>query len=138
VAALLLAGGCRGGRDPAEQRVLRARNGQGDLVIAAAWPWERRKEIRYGEGLQMAVDEVNAAGGILGRRLRVARYDDDESIDKGRLVAQQIATAPEVVAVIGHLQSYITVQAANVYDQAGPVLIAPTATEPQRTDRGYR
>jgi branched-chain amino acid transport system substrate-binding protein len=107
-------------------------------VIAAAWPWTLRKEIRYGEGLELAVDEVNAGGGIAGRRLRLVRYDDEESIDKGSLVAQEIVSDPDVVAVIGHLQSYITVQAANVYDQAGVVLVAPTATDPLLTERGYR
>ena len=127
-----------GTRDPREERVRRARDGNGDLVIAAAWPWTLRKEIRYGEGMQMAVDEVNAAGGIGGRHLRVARYDDHESIDRGRIVAQKIADDPDVVAVIGHLQSYITVQTAGVYNQAGLVLVAPTATDPKLTQLGYR
>lgn len=126
-----------GKRDPKEERVHRARDGHGDLVIAAAWPWELRKEIRYGEGLQMAMDEVNAAGGIGGRHLRLARFDDRESIDRGRIVAQQIADDPDVVAVIGHLQSYITVQTAGVYNQAGLVLVAPTATDPKLTQLGY-
>lgn len=126
-----------GARDPKEERVHRAKDGHGDLVIAAAWPWDLRKEIRYGEGLQMAIDEVNAAGGIAGRHLRIARYDDRESIDRGRIVAQQIADDPDVVAVIGHLQSYITVQTAGVYNQAGLVLVAPTATDPKLTQLGY-
>jgi branched-chain amino acid transport system substrate-binding protein len=125
-------------RAPAEERVRRAREGDGDIVIAAAWPWELRKEMLYGEGMQMALDELNAEGGIGGRRLRVARYDDGESIDRGRIVAQQIADDPDVVAIIGHLQSYITVEAASVYDQAGLVLLAPTATDPELTRLGYR
>lgn len=136
--AALLAAGCGGTPDPAVERVRRARSGEGDVVIAAAWPWAVRKEIRYAEGLEMAAREVNASGGIEGRRIRIARYDDEESIDRGRVVAQQIALDPQVVAVIGHLQSYITVQAANVYDQAGLVLVAPTATDPAMTERGYR
>jgi branched-chain amino acid transport system substrate-binding protein len=134
---LLLFAAC-GSRDPRDERIHRARNGSGDLVIAAAWPWELRKEIRYGEGMQMAVDEVNAGGGIGGRQLRLARYDDRESIDHSRIVAQQIADDPNVVAVIGHLQSYITVQTAGVYDQAGLVLVAPTSTDPKLTQLGYK
>lgn len=134
--ALILAG-CMGSRPPGEERVVRAAKGKGDLVIAAAWPWALRAEIRYGEGLQMAIDEVNAAGGIGGRQLRLAKYDDKESIDEGRVVAQKITSDPDVVAVIGHLQSYITVQVANTYDQAGLVLVAPTATDPELTGRGF-
>jgi branched-chain amino acid transport system substrate-binding protein len=137
LALLCLALAACGARDPREERVHRAKDGHGDLVIAAAWPWELRKEIRYGEGLQMAIDEVNASGGIAGRHLRLARYDDRESIDHGRVVAQQIADDPDVVAVIGHLQSYITVQTSGVYNQAGLVLVAPTATDPKLTQLGY-
>lgn len=132
----LLSAACSS-REPREERVHRAKEGSGELVIAAAWPWELRKEIRYGEGMQMAIDEVNADGGIKGRKLRLARFDDRESINQGRIVAQQIAEDPNVVAVIGHLQSYITVQTAGVYNQAGLVLVAPTATDPKLTQLGY-
>src|SRR5262245_20482099 len=88
---LALAGAACARPEPAEERVRRARSGTGDLVLAAPWPWDLRQEIRYGDGLALAVDEVNAAGGIGGRRLRLARYDDREAIDQGRVVAQQIA-----------------------------------------------
>jgi hypothetical protein len=78
--ALLLFAACSTAKDPEQEREARARRGaHGDIVIAAAWPWELRKEIRYGEGLEMAVAEVNAGGGVIGRRLRVVRYDDHES-----------------------------------------------------------
>lgn len=137
LAALALSLAACGKPSPKDERVKRAREGSGELVIAAAWPWELRKEIRYGEGLQMAIDEVNAAGGVGGRKLRLARFDDRESINQGRIVAQQIADDPSVVAVIGHLQSYITVQTAGVYNQAGLVLVAPTATDPKLTQLGY-
>jgi branched-chain amino acid transport system substrate-binding protein len=136
ILALLLCGACSG-TAPADERVRRAAHGDGDLVIAAAWPWQRRADIHYGEGLDMAVAEVNAAGGINGRRLRLDRHDDAESHDEGAIVAQRIAANPDVVAVIGHLQSYVTVPAAPIYEHAGLVLIAPTATDPQLTTHGY-
>jgi branched-chain amino acid transport system substrate-binding protein len=130
--------GCRARRDPAAERVVRAAKASGDVTIAVPWPWALRKEIRYGEGLQMAVDEINARGGVVGRRLRLAKYDDQESVDEARLVAQKIASDPDIVAVIGHLQSYTTLQAARVYDQAGLVLVAPTATAPELTELGLK
>jgi branched-chain amino acid transport system substrate-binding protein len=136
VAACLMLGACTRAQDPARERLRRATKGTGDLVLAVPWPWELRKEIRYGDGLGMAVDEVNADGGIKGRRLRLAKYDDRETIGEGLMVAHKIAADPDVVAVIGHLQSYITVQAAPVYSQAGLVLVSPTATDPQLTALG--
>src|SRR5712692_4610381 len=96
---------CRGNESPSEERAFRAASARGDIVVAAAWPWALRKEIRYGDGLDMAVNEINAQGGIGGRRLRLARFDDKESVDAGLSVAQRIAADLDIVAVIGHLQS---------------------------------
>jgi branched-chain amino acid transport system substrate-binding protein len=112
--------------------------GEDVVSVAVAWPWEARREILWGEGLELAADEINAGGGILGRRLRLDRFDDKESVDEGRLVAQRISARPGPVAVIGHLQSYVSVPAAAIYDLSGLVMIVPAATDPELTSRGYR
>lgn len=136
--AALAAAGCVRDQSPGAQRLERLRHGSGDLVIAAPWPWTAKSGIRYGDGMELAVEEVNAAGGVRGRRLRILRVDDRESVDQGRVVAQQIASNPDVVAVVGHLQSYVTVPAAAIYDMAGLVHVAPTASDPQLTMLGYK
>ena len=139
LAALLLApalSAC-GERSPTEERERRAREGEGDVVLAAVWPWASQRELLYGEGIDLAVAEVNTSGGIRGRPLRIKRVDDGGSVNEGRLAAQRLAADPEVVAVIGHLQSYVTVPAAAVYDLAGLVLLSPASTSPELTGRGY-
>jgi branched-chain amino acid transport system substrate-binding protein len=136
VLAVLFIVQCQGRRSPLEERARQARGGSGDVVLAAVWSWDRRKEVRFGDGLQMALDEVNAEGGIRGRRLRIARYDDGESLDEGTLLAQRIAADPQIVAVIGHLQSYVTTPVAPLYDAAGLLLMAPTSTDPALTRQG--
>jgi len=108
------------------------------ILVGTPWPWEARKSIHYGEGMQLALEEINGAGGVHGRPLRLLRLDDQEDVDRGRLLAQQLCDNHEVVAVIGHLQSYVTVPAAAAYDLSGLVLIAPTATSPDLTRRGYK
>lgn len=110
----------------------------GPVTIATVWPWESRSTLLYGQGLQMAVDEVNGGGGILGRPLAVLREDDHESVNQGRRVAQRLAQTDSVVAVIGHMQSYVTLPAAAIYDMFGKVHLAPTATDPRLTQHGYR
>ena len=137
VLLLLLLAACAR-KSPREERVTRAARNAGDVVIGVAWPWAARREIRYAEGLRMAVDESNAAGGVLGRRVRLVERDDKESVDEGRLVAQQFGADPDVVAVIGHLQSYVAVPAAGIYDLSGLVMVSPTATDPELTSQGYR
>jgi branched-chain amino acid transport system substrate-binding protein len=139
-AALLavgLATGCAGRKTKAQARAAEADKGP-VIRIAAVWSWETRREMRFGEGLDLAVDEVNASGGVGGRRLEIVRFDDRESVDEGRLVAQRIAADPSIVAVVGHLQSYVAVPAAEIYDRAGLVMISPTSTDLELTSRGYQ
>ena len=140
VLAVLAVGGAAacGGQSARDARVARVAGQSGDIVIGGAWPWEARQAALYAQGMDLAVDEVNAAGGIRGRRLRIQREDDHESVDGGRLVAQRLAANPDVVAVIGHMQSYVTLPAAAIYEQAGLVLIAPASTDPALTRQGYQ
>jgi branched-chain amino acid transport system substrate-binding protein len=130
-------GACGGSDDPAAQR---ARNveGKGEIVVGAAWPWAMRgNDILYGKGMDLAVEELNAAGGVLGRPLKLLRLDDQASVDHGRIVAQELGRNPDVVAVIGHLHSYVTVAAAPIYDLSGLLLVSPTSTSPELTRQGF-
>lgn len=129
------AGACRQPELPRGQAQAEA---GGPVTIAAPWPWESRTALLYGQGLQLAAEEVNAGGGVLGRPLTVLREDDHESVDRGRLVAQRLAQNRDVVAVIGHMQSYVSLPAAAIYDLSGLVHLAPTATDPRLTEQGYR
>jgi len=122
---------------PADRRVEQARRADQDVVIGVAWPWAARKEMRFGDGIDMAVAEVNATGGVNGRPLRIVRGDDRESADEGRIIAQQFGADPSMVAVIGHLQSFVSVPAAAIYDHGGLVMLAPAATDPALTAQGY-
>ena len=124
-------------REPERFRGQAQAQTDGPVTIAAAWPWESRTTLLHGQGLQMAVEEINAAGGVLGRPLTVLREDDRESVDHGRLVAQRLAENHDVVAVIGHMQSYVSLPAAAIYDLSGLVHVAPTATDPRLTEQGY-
>jgi branched-chain amino acid transport system substrate-binding protein len=137
VAVALCALACQERRPAAEQRE-RVAAGSGEVVVAAVWPWKGFPDMRYGEGLDLALEEVNSGGGVSGRPLRLKRYDDRGSVDEGVLMAQLIASDPQVMAVIGHLQSFVTAPAAAIYDLAGLVMIAPTATDPALTSHGYR
>jgi branched-chain amino acid transport system substrate-binding protein len=125
-------------RPPVADERARLAQASNEVTVAVVFPWERIPNMRYGDGLQMAVDEVNASGGIAGRPLRLKKYDDQGSVDEGVLIAQQIAGDPKVMGVIGHLQSYVTAPAAAIYEAAGLVMIAPMATDPALTGNGYR
>lgn len=138
--ALLISGAltsCSGPSTPAAQRAVRADRAS-EIVIGAAWPWSGRKNLLYAQGMEMALEEINGAGGIGGRRLRIVKEDDHETVDDGRVVAQKLVGNPDVVAVIGHMESFVTVPAAAIYDLGGVLLIAPTSTDPRLTEQGYK
>ena len=138
VAVAILAGACGGPQNVAEERARRAEANRGDILIGAAWPWSSREDGMYGEGMQMAVDEINAAGGVLGRPVRVLKEDDHESVNEGRLVAQRFANNLDVVAVIGHLNSHVSIPAASIYENAGLLMLTPASTSPELTRLGFR
>jgi branched-chain amino acid transport system substrate-binding protein len=124
--------------DPsATSRDTRAAAATGDIVIGVAWPWAARTDVRFGAGLDLALEQINSSGGLKGRKLRLVKVDDHESVNDGRMIAQQLAANEEIVAVVGHLQSFVTVPAAGIYDLAGLVMVAPIATAPELTAHGY-
>lgn len=139
VAALSLSlASCTGTVDPAEQRLELAKSASADVVIGAAWPWSKRAEGMYGKGIDLAVREVNASGGVLGRTVRIKRADDNESIVDGRLVAQRMIEDPNVFAVIGHLNSHVSIPVARMYDEGGLLMLTPASTSPELTEQGLR
>lgn len=137
VVMMLISLGCASSRTPSQERDARAAAATGDLVVAVVWPWQARRDILFRDGLQLALQEVNAAGGVRGRRIHIREEDDHESVNEGSLVAQRLANDPNVVAVIGHLQSYVAVPASAIYDMAGVVFVSPTSTTPELTNKGY-
>jgi branched-chain amino acid transport system substrate-binding protein len=62
----------------------------------------------------MAVDEVNSAGGVNGRRIHLTVYDDGDQPARARELARQIAGTP-ALAVLGQVASSAGVAAGAVY-----------------------
>lgn len=86
-------------------------------------------------GAQMAVDDINATGGIRGERLALTMADDGCDPRKAVDVATNFATA-KVKAVIGHYCSGASIPASKVYEKAGILQISPASTHPKLTDEG--
>jgi len=126
-------GGCGGGRTVAEERAYRAARATGPILIGVA----ADPEGSMWRGIRMAVEETNAAGGVLGRELRVVQRYDESSVAKAKLVAQQFARNLDIVAVIGHWGSDMAISASATYEFAGLLMICPAATSPKLTEQGF-
>ena len=87
-------------------------------------------------GSKVAIDEWNAKGGVLGKKIEVLTQDDEASGQKAVTVAQSLIDAG-VVAVIGHFNSGCTIPASRLYNDAKVLEISPGSTNPQYTEQGF-
>lgn len=84
-------------------------------------------------GAEMAVADLNEAGGVLGQQLVLQIGDDACDARQAVSVANQLASQGAVV-VAGHFCSGSSIPASSVYDEEGIVMISPGSTNPAFTD----
>lgn len=97
--------------------------------LGAAGPWKEGYGAMNKRGIELALEEVNRAGGIQGRPLEIVMRDDEGSGQKAAAIAKEFVADPTIAAVIGHVNSGAMVAAARVYDNHLTAL-ATTATSP--------
>jgi branched-chain amino acid transport system substrate-binding protein len=88
-------------------------------------------------GADMAVQDLNDRGGVLGESLVVVLVDDFCDPDQALAAANKLVTEG-VPVVVGHQCSGAAIPASSVYEDAGIILISPGATNPRLTERGLR
>ncbi|MEO5338152.1 MAG: branched-chain amino acid ABC transporter substrate-binding protein [Magnetospirillum sp. WYHS-4] len=88
-------------------------------------------------GAEQAVEDINAAGGILGQKVTLKLADDVCDPKQGVAVANKLA-AEGVSLVVGHFCSGVAIPASDVYAEENMVLISPGATAPKLTGRGMK
>ncbi len=87
-------------------------------------------------GIDMAVDEVNAGGGVLGKKVRVIVEDDQGKPEEAQTVVTRLITRDRVVAVLGEVSSSRSLAAAPVCQQNRIPMITPSSTNPRVTQVG--
>ena len=85
-------------------------------------------------GTEQAVEDINAAGGILGQKIQLYVGDDRADPKEGVSVANKFV-GDGVKFVIGHFNSGVTMPASEVYQENGILEITPAATNPRVTER---
>lgn len=137
VCLLVLLAACGQSEHGERARALKASRERGDIVIGVPgpWNWLQVDKSLYWEGIEMAFQEVNDAGGVLGRKLRFIKEDDQGTVSRGRIVAQKFADNPDVVAVIGHFSSIVSLPTSLIYEHYGILMLSPASTSPELTSR---
>ena len=91
-------------------------------------------------GVRLAIDRANAQNIVIGGKVvRFEMLSEDDQADPkiGTTVAQKLVDA-KVVAVIGHLNSGVSIPASEIYAKAGIPMISGSATDPTLTERGLK
>lgn len=109
-----------------------------NIVLGLTYPFRNiDSSTYYLQGIELAVDEVNANGGVFGRKLQLLPKDDGSSVTTGAEAAQAFVEDPSVAAVIGHWNSSVSIPAASIYNSGGLLMITPASTSPRLTEMGY-
>lgn len=74
-------------------------------------------------GATLAVEEINAAGGINGYMLELVAEDDEAQPQKSATIANKFVADEDIVAVVGYTQSSCALAAAPIYNQSGLVQV---------------
>ncbi|GAA0179934.1 ABC transporter substrate-binding protein [Clostridium sediminicola] len=88
----------------------------------------------YGIGFQiatdMAVNEINEAGGINGRDLEIKIMDSKGDAKEATAISRQFSDDEEIMAVVGDFSSTCCMATAPIYEEAGLLQLSPTASNP--------
>jgi branched-chain amino acid transport system substrate-binding protein len=85
--------------------------------------------------VELAVADLNRAGGVLGREVRLVAADDACGVERAVAAAREL-TAAGVRAVVGHMCSHSSLMAAGIYEAADVPMISPSSTHPRLTEEG--
>ena len=98
------------------------------------------RDASFGEaslrGARLAVEQINAAGGVLGRPLALVVEDNRSVAGESATAAKKLITRDRVVALVGECSSARTLEAAPVAQAAGVPLVTPASTSPRVTAVG--
>jgi branched-chain amino acid transport system substrate-binding protein len=130
---MLIAASCRPGREA------QTAGTTGDIPIGA-YGALTGSEAAFGtstvNGVKIAADEINAAGGVLGRRIRLVIEDDQGRAEEAASVVTKLITAANVEALIGENSSNQSLAAAPIAQANRVPMISPSSTNPAVTEKG--
>ncbi|MDF2608544.1 MAG: Extracellular ligand-binding receptor [Lachnospiraceae bacterium] len=130
VVSISLLSGCASSKESSQD---------GPLKIAVAFPMTG-DNAEYGKSFllaaQIKVDEWNENGGVLGREVELVSYDDKNSGDEAASIAQKIVSDPEIIGVLGHFASGVSMVAAPTYNENKYIEISNTASHPDYSSIG--
>lgn len=87
-------------------------------------------------GVELALEEANAAGGVNGKKLAVRVYDDQSKPEEAASATKRLITQDKVVAVLGEVASSNSLAMAPIAQEAKVPMVSPSSTNPKVTQVG--
>lgn len=116
------------------------KSGGGDTIPVGEFASLTGKEATFGisshEGTQLAVEQINASGGVLGKKIDLKTEDDQSKAGEPANVVNKLISKDGVVAVLGEVASSRSLEAAPICQQNGTPMISPASTNPKVTETG--
>ena len=70
------------------------------------------------DGVRLAADEINKAGGVLGRQIQLVERDDEAKNERGAQIAQELINKEKVVAVVGYINTGVGLASERFFQDA--------------------
>jgi branched-chain amino acid transport system substrate-binding protein len=88
------------------------------------------------QGIKLAVDQANASGGVLGKKVELITEDNQSEPGQTATIVRKFVTRDKVVAIVGDLTSSATMEGGPIAQEAKIPMISPLATNPKVTQIG--
>src|SRR5688572_2412376 len=113
--------------------------GEGEILVGE-YGSLTGSEATFGQSthnaIMLAVDEINAAGGVNGRKIRVLTEDDQSKAEEAANAVTKLISQNNVVAVLGEVASSNSLAAAPICQSNKVPMITPSSTNPKVTQVG--
>ena len=111
-----------------------------DEIVIGHYASMTGSEATFGQstdnGIKMALEEINSAGGINGKQIRLITYDDKGEAREAGSAVTRLITRDGVVAVLGEVASSLSLAGAPICQENGVPMITPSSTNPEVTKKG--
>lgn len=88
------------------------------------------------QGIELAIEEINAAGGVKGKQLKLISLDDQGKPEEAVSSVTKLVTQDKVVALLGEVASSRSLAAAPIAQQYKVPMLSPSSTNPKVTEVG--
>jgi branched-chain amino acid transport system substrate-binding protein len=116
------------------------KSGGDDVIKVGEYASLTGKEASFGQmshhGTELAIEEVNAKGGALGKKLKLLTEDNQSKQGESKTCADKLISRDGVVALLGEASSGRSLEAAPVCQEEKIPMIAPSSTDPKVTQTG--